>query len=553
MDRLPDSEGFALDARPPRWDFEAVQLCNKHFGKTVVRQILEKYRRAHVTLEALKDDVMEYDIVPVRRLVDDPVYVAAFQSVRGEFVPQVPLIPLTLGAATSTSSVPKDKAPGLPWKNEGYKTKQDVFDDPEAMRRIRVDWILIGKGYRKRLPDCLSYARAQISSRDKNKVRATWGYPTGVFIEEARFVYPYLDFLKKRRDDYPLAYGIEMGNGGMGYIDDMFTRCGSGARAAMIDWRKFDKMVPAWLVRDAFSILFEAFRMDLVEDSEGKYWPVNPIISQNRWKKMVDYFINTPIRLPNGERYMKAAGVPSGSAFTNIVDSIINAIVTRYVFYQVTGTFPEYDMFMGDDSVLITKRPLNIEKFATISAEKFGFIMNVDKSYLTSERCNIQFLGYYNDYGYPIRNQDFLLASFMLPEHVNEPDPLLTAARAVGQMWSTFNGAAAVRWYEIVHDLEEKYVFDPKWFRTYMVQHPNRLKFLRLHGLEPTRFPDPVRFNALEAPMLPPPHPTRRRPVRRTTDIQDLYYQFIDDPPMELSGTVDEMPGTEEVEDDANA
>nr|APG78275.1 RdRp [Hubei partiti-like virus 13] len=486
---------------------------------------------------------MEYDIRPKERVKDDPIYIAAFQSVRREFVPQTPIIPLTIGAAATSSTVPKDKAPGLPWRNEGFKTKKEVFESEDAMKRIRRDWILIGKGYRVVLPDCLVYARAQICSKDTNKVRATWGYPTGVFIEEARYVYPYLDFLKNRRDDYPLAYGIEMGNGGMGYIDDMFTRCGNGARAVMMDWSKFDKMVPAWLIRDAFLILKECFNMSYVRDSEGKIWPVNPEISAKRWAKCVSYFINTPFRLPDGSRFKKRSGVPSGSGFTNIIDSIINAIVTRYCMYNTTGELPRYDMFMGDDSVVMTTRKVNLEAIAKLALRKFGFILNINKSFVTTNRCNIQFLGYFNNFGYPIRDQDFLIASFMLPEHVNEPDPLFTAVRAVGQMWSTFNGAAAVRWYEIVHDLEEKYCFDPNWFTNYMTEYPNRLKFLRLHGLEASKFPNPTRFNALNAPMMPPPQPARRRPTRRVTQVEDLYYQFLDDPPYDPDEIeIDEPP-----------
>nr|APG78278.1 RdRp [Hubei partiti-like virus 14] len=553
MEELPPAEGYALDARPPRWDYEAVKACNRHFGKTVVRQVLEKYRRAHVTLEALIEDVMEYNITPVPRLRDDPVYIACYESVRREFVSQVPIIPTTLGAVGTSSQTPKDKAPGLPWKNQGYKTKQDVLDDPLAMQSIRKDWILIGKGYRVTLPDCLVYARAQICAKDKNKVRATWGYPTGVFCEEARFVYPYLDFLKKRRDDYPLAYGVEIGKGGMGYIDDMFTRSGLKSRAVMMDWSKFDKQVPPWLIRDAFSIMYESFDMSHVVDSEGKVWPVNPDISKARWKKMVDYFINTPCRLPNGNRMRKHAGVPSGSCFTNIIDSIINALVTRYCMYHTTGSLPEYDIYMGDDSVVITRGIVNICDIADVAKKAFGFELNTNKSYVTSDRSSIKFLGYYNNFGYPIREQDFLLASFMLPEHVNEYDPLLTTARAVGQMWSTFNATAAIRWYELVDDLERQFGLEDDWFTKYMEEHPNRLKFLRLHGLEPTQFPRPRRFTVFDAPMAPPPQPSKRRPVRRRTDVEALYHSFLDDPPTELGTVVVEDTPPDCIADDITA
>lgn len=39
------------------------------------------------------------------------------------------------------------------------------------------------------LPDVAAYARAQICSRDKNKVRPTWGYPLTVFLTEAQYFF----------------------------------------------------------------------------------------------------------------------------------------------------------------------------------------------------------------------------------------------------------------------------------------------------------------------------------------------------------------------------
>nr|AOR51390.1 RdRp [Partitivirus-like 3] len=516
--------------RPPRWDSIAVKYSNLIFGSRVVSGVLKKYHRSRVSMDALQDDVFEYNCKLPSRPNDDPIYIAALQSVRREFVPQIPIIPLTIGAASKVSTVPKDKSPGLPWKLMGFKTKEDVFADDDAMRQIRKDWILIGRGYHVRLPDCLVYARAQICDPSTNKVRATWGYPTGVFIEEARFVYPYLDFLKNRRDDYPLAYGVEIGKGGMGYVDEMFHRAGSGVKAVMTDWRRFDKQIPAWLVRDAFALLKECFRTDVVVDVEGKVWPVNSHITNARWSKMVQYFINTPFRMPDGSRYMKSHGVPSGSCFTNIIDSIINAVVTRYCVYQTTGSFPEYDLYMGDDSVFVTRGVVNLDDIASVADETFGFTLNVKKSYVTSERTNVQFLGYFNDSGYPIRDQDFLIASFCLPERVQEPDPIFTATRAVGQMWSTLNGIAAQKWLLIIQGIENEYSLSPQWFVDHMAEYPNSLKFLRLHGLDANSFPQPGNFDVVDAPMRPPFRPFRRNPVRRVTDVKDLYYQYVDDP-----------------------
>lgn len=532
---LKPAQGYPLDSRPPRWDPIAVSYANQHFGSKIVSKILEKYKRSHISIEALRSDVMEYDVIHKSRPQDDEVYIAAYQSVREQFTSQLPIVPLTIGAAAKSSSSPKDKSPGLPWIHQGFKTKEEVWSDHTALTAIRTDWILIGKGYPRTHPDCLVYARAQLCAPDENKIRATWGYPTSVFTEEIRFVYPYLDFLKKRRDDYPLAYGVEMAKGGMGYIDEMYTRAGKGATVGMLDWSRFDKYVPPWLIRDAFNILKENFDFSHVLDSEGKIWEVNPEISNNRWHNMVNYFINTPFRMPNGDRYKKAGGVPSGSAWTNIIDSIINAIVVRYSAYHCMGSFPEYDIYMGDDSVIITQKILNLEDIGAVALDVFGFHLNLSKSYTTKRRCNIQFLGYYDYDGYPIREQDFLIASWMLPEHVNIPDPVFTAVRAVGQMYSTFNGQAAARWYAIIERIQMDYRLPDNWFTKYMGDYPNRLKYLRLHGIEATTLPQPKPFDVLCAPMAPPRQPILRRPCHRTTRCEDLYFRYQDSPIMQIN------------------
>lgn len=486
MKELTKGSGYQMDFRAPRWDAYAVDICNRFFGYNQVSKILDNYKRARLTLADLYEDVFEYDIKYNVRLVDDPVYIAAFQSVREQFLPQVKIIPLTTGAVTTLPEVPKDKSPGLPWTQLGYRQKRDVYLDSKAMNTMRSEWHRIGEGRHHTLPDVQVFARSQISTKDKNKVRATWGYPTTVFLEEARFVYPYLDFLKSRVDDYPLGYGVEMINGGMGYIDAMYSRCLGQKRACMLDWKRFDKRVPSWLIRDAFRILREAFSDHQVLDAEGNVWDVNPVLTQRRWARMVNYFINTPFMMPDGRRFRKNGGVPSGSGWTNIIDSIVNAIVTRYCFFHTTGQFPSYDIYLGDDSVCMIEGDLDIEAFSSVASDVFGFELNQTKAYTTIERTNIQFLGYYNDYGTPFRSHDFLIASFCFPEKQDERTPTFTATRCLGQLWSTMNQASAARWFDMLKAIVNENELRANWLEEYLERCPSRLKFLQLYGFKTT-------------------------------------------------------------------
>lgn len=162
---------------------------------------------------------------------------------------------------------------------------------------------------------------------------------------------------------------------------------------------------------------------------------MNPSKTARRWRKIVNYFINTSFRLLTGERFQKSGGVPSGSCFTNIIDTIVNAIITRYCVYHTSGELPKFDMFMEDDSVVMTTTPLNLEDIAKVALDTFGMWLNTTKSYTTSNSAKIKFLSFNNCRGYPVRNQDEIIASFIFPERYHDEVPAeFTAMRCLGNL-----------------------------------------------------------------------------------------------------------------------
>lgn len=135
------------------------------------------------------------------------------------------------------------------------------------------------------------------------------------------------------------------------------------------DWSKFDNYVPAWLIRDAFKMVFRHVRKDVVRDVDGKECSVNQAKTKRSWEAMVNYFMNTPVQLTSGERLKKFGGVLSGSCFTNVIDGVVNALVTRYQNFNMPRDLPLDDLCLGDDSIVITEKLMDMGPF-TVMAEK---------------------------------------------------------------------------------------------------------------------------------------------------------------------------------------
>nr|QQO81405.1 RNA-dependent RNA polymerase [Soybean thrips partiti-like virus 9] len=439
--KLSKGQGFPMLLKAARPDSIAREACNKYFGEDKVTQITNCLHRSALNYEAIVEDLMKYERKHVRRMTGDAcaIYEMVLQSVRQDLKKEDKIIPLTFDEVGKLPDFPGAKSPGLPHKLMNFRTKREVFEDEEQMAILKDMWYAVENKKVVHFPDVCLFARAQIAKVPKQKIRATWGYPFFVYMEEARFFYPLQDYIKSQKHNFPIAYGFEMANGGMSAINDMLLETKS-SQYIVSDWQSFDKTIPPWLIRDAFAILAELIDFSSVGRESH---------NRRRWKAMVDYFVETPIRTCKGERFLVTGGVPSGSCFTNIIDSIINVIVTRFLVYQTTGKFPTGEIFLGDDGVFTLDGFANLEDWASLALQYFGMVLNVSKSYVTSRLDNVHFLGYFNINGQPFKNQDFLIASFIFPEHRRETKVDACAA-ALGQMYSGFDPLYAVRWLKII-------------------------------------------------------------------------------------------------------
>lgn len=289
------------------------------------------------------------------------------------------------------------------------------------------------------------------------------------------------------------------------------------------DYSKFDKTIPAWLIRDCFRMIERHIVWDKVQTNyTGELWSVNPAKSKARWKTLVNYFINTPIQLSNGERFIKHGGVPSGSCFTNLIDTIVNAVVMRYLIYSQTGQLPLGDVYLGDDSIAITEKPLNLDALSEQAEELFSMNFNPDKSYQTSCRDNLHFLGYYNLRGNPYKPIDTIVASSIYPERPTK-DKFETITRLVGQAYSCFEPEDAKKFFRAARILSEECIgLDDIEIEEYIKLHPFQFKYLHTLGLkveEGIKFP---KFKEWEMIFCTLPRAPKKVWKRRIYDLSEM-------------------------------
>ncbi|KAF6207347.1 hypothetical protein GE061_018588 [Apolygus lucorum] len=523
LEPLPNGAPFPFNYQPSRIDRNALFALNRVFPMDAVASSRTQLLRSHLTLEALKEDLFRYDRTPTSRHVS-PAYALAVASVIQDLdILKGTLIPLTHGAVAKHPNIPKTKSPGFPYKERGYKNKGEALADPKVLCEIRCDWYSVERNAPVVLPDSACYARAQLCDRSKNKIRATWGIPLTVYLTEGQYFYPFRQHLKQL--EHPIiAYGLEMATGGMQYVNTAVAQH-HNRYVQLCDWRSFDKTIPAWLVRDAFNICATAFDWSKVQDVEGKIWPVDPVKSKRRWRKLVNYFIDTPVRLSTGERFIKHIGVPSGSCWTNVIDSIVNAIVMRYLIYELTDHLPLFDVYLGDDSVIILPELFSLERLAELAAHYFGMELNTDKSYITQNPANVFFLGYFNENGHPTKPIDSIVASSIYPERPvrNKID---TVTRLIGQAYSTFEPIHATQFFKAAKILANEENLSNRDLEEWIHDHPANFKFLSTLGVDARTITIPDVDEEIPT-WITQPSDTRREYIPRQYILEDLYQQGL--------------------------
>jgi hypothetical protein len=218
---------------------------------------------------------------------------------------------------------------------------------------------------------CVAYHRIQHGVTGP-KTRLVWGYPLHMTLLEAKYARPLItEFLRVRT---PMAFGLHRHE----LAARMLPITNSGLRYGF-DFSGFDSSIHPRMISRAFMVLRSHFKT----------------INEPEWDRMIHYFIHTPILMSDGFIYTVHKGVPSGSYFTQLVDSIINYFSVQYATLSLTGKPVEREklLVLGDDGLVGFDVFIPLPKW-TMKFKELGLTLSVSKSELTRFGEPVSFLGH---------------------------------------------------------------------------------------------------------------------------------------------------------------
>lgn len=221
-----------------------------------------------------------------------------------------------------------------------------------------------------------------IGHRGKNTevVRAVWMFPFEWHIVEASFYYPLFSIIKSKQTIYPVGALSERR-----YTMRKYDGSGKYNTKFSIDYSGFDASLNTQMIGVAFNILSSMLDLD---EHQSKVWG-----------RIQTYFSTCPFLAPDGLVYKgRRGGVPSGSMFTQLVDSICNAVAIEYAMLSEGVTDYRYLVY-GDDSWTICdigEEPQSFLSKISAHVRSLGLRMNVLKTESAAPGEAILFCGHYD-------------------------------------------------------------------------------------------------------------------------------------------------------------
>jgi hypothetical protein len=335
-----------------------------------------------------------------------PAYQEAVRQARLTFQPSQPLVRLSLSNAVD--EMPKNTSAGFsfPSKKKG-EVIEEIFDTASYIQHF------VQKDRFVYTPPCKLALRGHLSSIDEQKTRPVWIYPAEIIALEAKWSIPFTAHFASLKTTFT-------GDNTMPNVIDHISRYADDHYTKVImDYSKYDQCLPDFLIDDVFDIIASSFDDNYVEhDGQVIYQGyTGSRQSSNLWRYLKTYFTRTKLMLPDGTVIRKKHGVPSGSGFTAIVDTIANYILCHYFLNVTRSPRPIHEHYLGDDAELILHThsvvtQATVNEWGLLATQFFGMTLNPTKTKVVTQSKDHKVIGYnarnrhlvrYDEHGDPDR------------------------------------------------------------------------------------------------------------------------------------------------------
>lgn len=287
---------------------------------------------------------------------------------------------------------------------------------------------------REKKPEpCLAFKRTQFN----DKTRLVWGFPYSMTVIEGLVAWPLNQMFKGGCT--PMAFAMPTGALGSKLRVASYHK----EWAYSLDMSQFDATISSTLIHVAFKILRTWFNEDEVE-------PVTGVTVREIFRLVEKYFIYTPIVMPDGNIYYgKDHGVPSGSFFTQMIDSIVNVIVGGTISARFNLGVSRREIFvLGDDLLMWSSRKMDLDVISKYVNQKLSIKLHgSEKSKIYHYDEEIHYLGRDWNNGLPDLDEDEILKRMVYPESFRKysKDPA-EIERQVHMMLLSYAGTYRSAW-----------------------------------------------------------------------------------------------------------
>lgn len=273
-------------------------------------------------------------------------------------------------------------------------------------------------------PD-VAFTRTQLTELPKMKIRNVFGETFHYVLIEGVTAQPVIKMFEARDDFYYIGKRPDTDVPRLLY--DVSQRSES---LLVLDWSSFDASAQLWEIDTAFNLVESLLK-----------FPNPETRAAFEYAKAV--FKKRKLAAPDGTLFMREGGVPSGSVFTHLIDSIINYLRILYLCHkhqvETTAIYTH-----GDDGLVGLTAPAKppLSAFAETAAEH-DWGLNPDKCGWAYDPSDIDFLGRSVRGGYNTREELKALRLILYPEYPVE-SPEISVARCYAIMADSGYSSPAV-------------------------------------------------------------------------------------------------------------